>query len=797
MTVPVASRSVNNDRAIASITMGSGMEQSVEGMEYSESSSVLLAAPSGSVCDRPGTSTRAGKRKSRPGRLVIVSNRLPVSVERRGGELGYKRSVGGLATGLGSYTDSTERETLWIGWPAVSTLRLDSGERDKMRDSLAEEHCCEPVFLTERDISDYYYGFSNRTLWPLFHNFTGSVEYNTPTWNAYERVNRKFADAVTEVAKPGDTIWIQDYQLLLLPAMLRHRIPDASIGFFLHIPFPCFETFRMLPWRKQIVDGLLGADLIGFHTYDYARYFLTSARNLSGLSEQHGQLHVDGRRVLVDAFPMGIDFERYSQESRSRASQREVERLRSSTAERKIVLSVDRLDYTKGIPDRLCAFDKLLEEHPEWRERVTLVLVAVPSRSQVKEYRALKEEVDRLVGKLNGKWGTIDWTPVHYLYRSLPFDRLIGLYAASDVCFVTPLRDGMNLVAKEYCAARRDLSGVLILSEMAGAAKELGEAILVNPNDSDALVASLVQALDMPKEEQAKRMRALRHRIGRYDVFRWVSDFVGTLETVKAEQAGDAARCLDEKATKKLLREYRRADRRVLLLDYDGTLIPFAMRPEDVCPDETVLSLVEDLSAVENNEVVVVSGRDRHTLERWLGHLPIALAAEHGVWIRPKGGDWATIEPMSDAWKPRVRQVLDIFVDRTPGSFIEEKDFSLVWHHRGVQHALAETRRSELRQALAGMLPSMGLDAMEGNQILEVKRAEVNKGRAVHRILAGEEYDFVFAVGDDRTDEDVFEATPEGAWTVKVGLETTAALYSVPDVWAVRALLFRLTQEDR
>lgn len=737
------------------------------------------------------------KANARPSRLLIVSNRLPVTVDRRAGELTYHASVGGLATGLGSYTDSTSRVTQWIGWPAISTPRLDAGERAEMRETLCGDYSCEPVLLTDRDVADYYYGFSNRTLWPLFHNFTENIEYNTKTWAAYERVNRKFADAVAEIADPADIIWVQDYQLLLVPAMLRERLPDAAIGFFLHIPFPSFETFRMLPWRRQIVEGLLGADLVGFHTYDYARHFLTSARSLVGMSEQHGQLHVNGRRVLVDAFPMGIDFKRYSKAAKSRSAARQIQQLKASEGDRKIVLSVDRLDYTKGIPGRLRAFDRFLEEHPEWREKVMMICVAVPSRSQVKEYRHLKEEIDRLVGQLNGRWGTIGWIPVRYMYRSLPFDRLTGLYAGSDVALVTPLRDGMNLVAKEYCAARNDLTGVLVLSEMAGAAKELGEAVLVNPNDSDAMVAALLDAIEMPADEQAERMEALRHRIERYDVFRWVNDFLGSLERVKEEQARDVARCLDEKTTKRLLREYRLAKRRVLLLDYDGTLAPFQERPENVVPDEMVLSLIADLSAQERNDVVLVSGRDRHTLEQWLGHFPISLAAEHGVWIRPRGGDWATIEPMSDSWKPRVRQVLEIFVDRTPGSFIEEKDFSLVWHHRNVQHGLAETRRAELREALAGMLPSMGLDAMEGNQVIEVKRAEINKGRAVHPWITSDDDAFILALGDDRTDEDVFEAAPDGAWTIKVGLETTSARYSVPDVWAVRALLCRMTQEDK
>ncbi|MHB9003731.1 MAG: bifunctional alpha,alpha-trehalose-phosphate synthase (UDP-forming)/trehalose-phosphatase [Coriobacteriia bacterium] len=736
--------------------------------------------------------------KKRSPRLLIVSNRLPVTVERRGGELAYHSSVGGLTTGLSSYTENTSRHTRWIGWPAISAQRLDAAERTRMRETLAREHQSEPVFLTERDIADYYYGFSNRTLWPLFHNFTENIEYSAKTWAAYERVNRKFADAVLETAGPHDMIWVQDYQLMLLPALLREQMPQAAIGFFLHIPFPNFETFRMLPWRRQIVEGLLGADLVGFHTYDYARHFLTSARSLVGIAEQRSQLYVDGRRVLVDAFPMGIDFSRYSEAAKSRSALRQMQQFKTrAPAGQKIILSVDRLDYTKGIPGRLRAFDRFLEEHPEWRGRVMMICVAVPSRSQVREYRHLKEDVDRLVGQVNGRWSTMGWTPVRYMYRSLPFDRLTGLYASSDVALVTPLRDGMNLVAKEYCAARNDLTGVLVLSEMAGAAKELGEAILVNPNDADAMVDALLQAIEMPAAEQSRRMEALRHRIKRYDVFRWVGDFLGSLEKVKDAQAKDVAQGLDEKTTRRLLKAYHDAPRRVLLLDYDGTLVPFADRPENVVPDEMALSLVRDLSNEPRNDVVLVSGRDRHTLERSFGRLPISLAAEHGVWIRPEGGEWATIEPMSDSWKPRVRQVLEIFVDRTPGSFIEEKDFSLVWHHRNVQHNLAETRRAELREALAGMLPSMGLDAMEGNRVIEVKRAEINKGRAVHQWITADDGAFILALGDDRTDEDVFDVAPENAWTIKVGLDTTSARFSVPDVWAVRALLCRMTQEDK
>lgn len=725
-------------------------------------------------------------------RLLIVSNRLPVTVDKRAGQFEFKKSVGGVATGLSAYHSGTD--SLWVGWPEIPASRLQQEERDQISRTLAEEHGCVPVYLTQGDVTDFYLGFSNRTVWPLFHHFNESVEFDKKTWAAFERVNRKFLDAVLEVAQPDDTIWVQDYQLMLLPSLLREHLPEASIGFFLHIPFPCYEVFRALPWRRQVLEGLLGADLIGFHTYDYVRYFLASVNNILGIDDQFGRLSVDGRRVLVDAFPMGIDFAHYAEGAESPAAEAEAEKLQARTHGRKVVLSVDRLDYTKGIPGRLKTFDRLLEQHPEWRGKVNLVCVAVPSRTRVEEYRLLKEEVDRLVGSINGRWSSMDWVPVRYLYRGLPFDQLVGLYAAADVCCVTPLRDGMNLIAKEYCAACTDETGVLMLSEMAGAARELREAVLVNPNDPDAMVAALSQSLDMPEDEQRARMRAMRDRVGRYTVQRWVQDFLDRLGEVKEQQA-QGARRLDAHARAGLLQEYRTAKRRLLLLDYDGTLMPFASRPESVVPDPEVIRCVQKLAADRRTDVVIVSGRERETLDRWLGYLPVSMIAEHGAWLRNQTGDWFTIEPMDAEWMNRVEPLLTMFVDRTPGSFIERKDYSLVWHYRDVPQALAQARCAELHEILTGMLRDLGLAAMDGNRVIEVKRSEVNKGRAAHRWMSAEEVGFILAIGDDRTDEDTFEAAPDESWTIKVGPGKTAAKYSVGSVIAVRELLEQLAAE--
>jgi len=726
--------------------------------------------------------------------LIIVSNRLPVSVERRAGDFKVKRSVGGVSTGLGSFHDT--HESTWIGWAEVPEAHLSSVDREAIRSELRESHGCVPVFLTAGDIREFYTGFSNGTLWPLFHSFTTRAEFSAGNWKAYERVNHKYCEAVAEVAGPEDTIWIQDYQLMLLPKLLRERLPGASIGFFLHIPFPGYEIFRQLPWRREILEGLLGSDLVGFHTYDYASGFVSSVRRILSIDEQYGRMVVDDRLVNVDAFPMGIDYERYREGAMSSKARESTRRAVIGARGRKIVLSVDRLDYTKGIPERLQAFDEFLDRHPEWRNKVSLLCIAVPSRTRVEEYRKLKERVERLVGQINGKRGTTDWLPVRYLYRSFSFPSLVGMYAASDVALVTPLRDGMNLIAKEYVAARGDSGGVLVLSEMAGAAGELREALQVNPYDLDGMVEALLQALTMPLDEQRERMAAMQHRVSRYTVVRWAEEFLSALERVRLAQLRYDAHLLSAPARERLIRAYRNEDRRLLMLDYDGTLAPLAATPEQASPSARVLELLELLASDARNEVVVISGRERPTLEQWLGDLPIDMVAEHGVWLRGRSGQWVTSEPMTDEWKPLVRPTLDLFVDRTPGSFVEEKDFSFAWHYRSVDPGLAVTRTAELTEALVAVAGDLDLAIMEGNKVVEIKSARVNKGTAAHRWMRDESHGFVLAIGDDRTDEDMFEVAPNSAWTIKVGGGPTRAHFSVRGVSDVHDLLARLVEAD-
>ena len=727
-------------------------------------------------------------------RLLIVSNRLPISISRKNGDIHLQRSVGGLATGVGSFYKSYE--SLWIGWPGINVQKKQDDERDRIVDVLQKEQC-HPVFLSPYDIKHYYDGFCNNTLWPLLHYFNHFAEYNPKTWQVYQRVNEKFCDAVMEVVRPDDIIWVHDYHLMLLPQMLRERLPDAEIGYFHHIPFPSYEVFRHLPWRKEILSGLLGADLIGFHTYGYVRHFLSSVRRLLGYEHSFGEVRTGTRVVRTDLFPMGIDYQRFADAAGSTPVQKEIARIRQMYGKRKIILSFDRLDYTKGIPLRLEAFDALLEKKPEYRGAVSLVLIAVPSRTGVDSYQALKKQIDELVGRINGKYGTTDWTPVSYFYNFLPFDTLVAFYSAADVALVTPLRDGMNLMAKEYVATRTDGTGVLILSEMAGAAEELGEAIIVNPNDQDAVIEAIEAALAMPEKEQIERNRTMQKRLMRYDIEHWVGDFLTRLGDARAVQVERSEQIITPDIREELVADYATGEDRLLLLDYDGTLVPFAAKPQKAVPDDATRKLLEALSRAPGNEVVVISGRGRYTLDAWFGAMDIGLIAEHGVWIKERSGEWRMSEALSDEWKAEIYPLLELYTDRTPGAFIEEKDYSLVWHYRRTEPLLGAQRAKDLKDDLLHLTSNLNVGVMEGNKVIEIKNNVVNKGRAALNWVTQRAWDFILAIGDDRTDEDLFEVLPPEAYSIKVGLAPSRARFNLVEQRDVLPLLWRCIECDR
>ncbi|GAA4500673.1 bifunctional alpha,alpha-trehalose-phosphate synthase (UDP-forming)/trehalose-phosphatase [Hymenobacter ginsengisoli] len=721
-------------------------------------------------------------------RTLIVSNRLPTKVLRTDDGLTFQPSEGGLATGLGSIY--RQGDNLWIGWPGLFVQ--DEGEEQHIKDELRDDNMA-PVFLTEDEIRDFYEGFSNSTLWPTFHYFSEFATYEQTHWEAYVAVNQKFCQAVLAQAGPEDTIWVHDYQLLLLPELLRQARPEATIGFFLHIPFPSQELIRVLPWRTELLRGMLGADLIGFHTFGYMRHFLSAVTHLLGLPAQNGQIETPNRSVRVDAFPMGIDYERYAQAAVSKEAQQHEAEYREALRDTRVILSIDRLDYTKGIAQRLRAFDLLLQRYPEWQGQVSLIMLVVPSRDQVPQYAALKEEIDELVGRLNAQYRTISWNPILYFYRSLPLEELTALYHLAEVALVTPMRDGMNLVAKEYIASKGDQRGVLILSERAGAARELSDALIINPTDMSQLAEAMHDALVMPEEEQQTRLSAMQALVKRYNVFSWTRLFMNQLAYTKMKQHTLATEMLDEATTTQLLADFRGASQRIILLDYDGTLVGFNPNPQRAEPDQELRLLLRSLTELPNTRVVIISGRDHQTLEKWLGHLPIDFIAEHGVWLRTAGGEWQLFGQLRADWKRDLRPVLELYVARTPGAFIEEKDYSLVWHYRRADTDLGIERARELMSHLSFMTANTDLQVMEGNKVLEIKNAGVNKGTAAARWIEQYPSDFMLALGDDRTDEDTFRALPPTAYSVRVGTGARSlARFNIGSPAQVRQLLRKL-----
>ncbi|PIB37048.1 bifunctional alpha,alpha-trehalose-phosphate synthase (UDP-forming)/trehalose-phosphatase [Reichenbachiella sp. 5M10] len=721
-------------------------------------------------------------------KTIIVSNRLPVKVVRKEGEdLDFQPTEGGLATGLGSIYKSGNN--VWIGWPGAT---LVSEQEEKSTTEILESQSMYPVFLTDEDLELYYEGFSNETLWPNFHYFNQYSIFDERTWESYKAVNQKFADAVLSQASEEDTIWVHDYQLLLVPALLRKEKPDLKIGFFLHIPFPSYESFRLLPFRRELLLGMLGADFLGFHTYDDTRHFLSSANRLAGIGNNHGIINYNNRQIMADALPMGIDYEKYSSTaSEPETIEKEVQ-YRTAIGTPQMMLSIDRLDYSKGIPQRVKAFEQFLVEYPQYRTKVSLVMIVVPSRYQVGKYKELKEEIDLLVGRINGQFGRLSWTPVHYFFRSYPLNALSAFYRMAHVGFVSPLRDGMNLVAKEFIASKLEKKGVLILSEMAGASKELSDAILVNPNNRAQMVRAIKDALEMSEEEQISRMTVMQETLKRYNIYHWVDLFMSRLAHVKKQQLAQKTKNIDSKTIEGIRKDYLQAKQRLLFLDYDGTLTGFHPDPQLAVPNEELYQILDQLIEKENTRVVIISGRDKNTLQKWFDNRPIDLIAEHGVWLRQVGGDWETITHLTDVWKGDIKDVLEGYVNRTPGSFIEEKDYSLVWHYRKVETGLGELRTRELMSHLKYLTSNMNLQVLEGDKVMEIKSTEVNKGRAAASWLKRYTADFVLAIGDDWTDEDTFKAMPDSAFTIKVGGNQSAAKYSILGPEKVRGLLRKL-----
>ncbi|MBF6597198.1 MAG: bifunctional alpha,alpha-trehalose-phosphate synthase (UDP-forming)/trehalose-phosphatase [Fermentimonas sp.] len=707
-------------------------------------------------------------------KTIIIANRLPVKIERNGEEFNIIRSEGGLATGLGSL--ETDSDIYWVGWPGIFTD--DKNEKKEITKKLHAMNF-HPVFLSSDHIEKYYEGYSNSTIWPLCHYFFSFIEYRADYWEAYQEVNSLFCSEALLFIKDDDIVWVQDYQLMLLPKKIRDKKPNINIGYFHHIPFPSYELFRVLPEREEILEGLLGADLIGFHTHDYMRHFISAIYRVLNLNCNLDEVSLNNRIVHIDAFPMGINYEQYHNAPNLPEVKEKSKLLIESFGEKDIILSVDRLDYSKGILHRLNGFEQFLENNPEYHEKVSLAMIVVPSRDTVDIYAELKTHIDQLIGEINGKYSKLGWNPIYYFYQSFSFEELIAMYDIAKVALVTPVRDGMNLVAKEYLATKINKPGVLVLSEMAGAAIELSDAIIINPNDIDQIEKAILQALNMPEKEKKERLEKMQKRISKQDVKKWAKDFVNELLDIKNRNREILQKVVGKRQLNQIKKAYDDANSRLILLDYDGTLAPFVKKPEDAIPSDKVIDLLNKMSSDSKNKVVINSGRNHQILDKWFKGLDLDFAAEHGMFYK-ENNKWHKNLIDKIVWDEEILNIIQHAIDKTPRSFMEQKEASLVWHYRNVDVWLAELRSQQLVNALIGPCARLNLQIVPGNKVVEIKPPDFTKGSEVLRRMENHNYDFILAIGDDTTDEDMFRVLPLDGVSIKVGNFSQAAKYRIP-----------------
>ncbi|HEU5223523.1 MAG TPA: bifunctional alpha,alpha-trehalose-phosphate synthase (UDP-forming)/trehalose-phosphatase [Candidatus Lumbricidophila sp.] len=713
--------------------------------------------------------------------LVLVSNRLPVDFTPDDtGAPGWSTSPGGLVAALQPIAQAANG--VWVGWPGVADLALDPFVHEGVQ--------LVPVSLTSTEIADYYEGFANATLWPLCHDLIAAPVFRREWWHTYSEVNRRFAEASAELAAPGATVWVHDYHLMLVPRMLRELRPDLRIGYFHHIPFPELGIFSQLPWRRQVLEGLLGCDVVGFQRGSDARNVLRAVRRLLHLPTQGALIEVpagDGRRnVLARSVPISIDVDEFARLAQDPAVIARATAIRAELGQpTRLLLGVDRLDYTKGIGHRLAAFGELLAEHRLAAGECVLVQVASPSRECVDSYRQLRDEIELAVGRINGDQSTLGHQPVVYLHQHIDRAELVALYFAADVLLVTALRDGMNLIAKEYVASRSGVDGVLVLSEFAGAGDELRQAIKVNPHDLDALKQAIVDAVEMPRVEQTRRMRALRRTVRQHDVRHWADTFLGAVQARALRPGFDAI----SPSLGSALRTLVRAPRVLIALDFDGTLAGFHVDPDQVQMNARSRTAITRLSALTETPIALISGRGLENLRR-AARVPtdVLLSGSHGAegWLG-SGESAAELSDTEASGLDALVELLEAEAAAHAGAWVEPKPVGAVFHVRRMSRAAAAAALTAARDRVGATFPH--LVARSGRAIVEFSLRADTKGTAIDRLRDAIGGARVLFIGDDVSDEDGFAALRRGDVGVKVGDGPTLARHRVATIDDVASVL--------
>ena len=727
-------------------------------------------------------------------RLIIAAYRLPFRFYMTKKGYSAVQNSGGLVSAILALAEKFKQSNDdviagKIVWAGIADLLSENTSPQKFDNEYFE---LAPVNIPKHLNELFYGGFCNDLIWPLFHYFPSYSVYNEHYFKAYKEANSQFCAEILKIIKPGDFIWVHDYQLMLLPEMIREKVPDARIGFFLHIPFPSFEIFRLMPrhWRDAVINGLLGADLIGFHTNDYVQHFIKSVKRTTGFECRQNTIYTHNKLVKADAFPIGIDFDKFHNACLDKKVLIEKQKIKKYLLGQKLIFSVDRLDYTKGLLLRLKGFETFLERFPKWHSKVVFNMVVVPSRDFIEKYKDMKKEIESAVGRINGKYSTLGWRPIIYQYKSLSFNEMVALYDLSDVGLITPLRDGMNLVSKEYIACQIENEGVLILSEMAGAAAELNEALIINPVDNNEISDAIFKALEMRPDEKHSRLIKMQNRISSYNVFTWAFDFFNQAFETKEQQKSMNVKFIDKTISSKIASDYKNASHRILFFDYDGTLVSFAKYPELATIDKTTLEIIKKISDDPRNQIVIISGRGTDFLEEQFKGVNVNLVAEHGYFIKIVGENWKAIIETDLEWKKTVMPILNEYVNRCNGTFIEEKTGSIAWHYRNADFDFAQLRLHELRDDLAEIIRhKTEFEILEGNKVLEVKSGRYDKGQAAKTLMKNRQFDFILAAGDDRTDELLFKALPDLSYTIRIGLSTSVAKYNMSDFSSLLKLL--------
>lgn len=708
-------------------------------------------------------------------RWIMVSNRLPLSHDPITGET--RLSSGGLVSALTGIRNNINK--LWIGLDPKSEQLL-SGKEGEIE--------YQGVAVNEDLYHLYYNGLSNDVLWPLFHYEGGMVHFNREEWQAYRDVNQLLANSIDSLIQDDqETVWVHDFHLFLLPAMLRKLRPNIRIGFFLHIPFPSSEIFRQLPVRDEILTGILGADLIGFHDYSYLRHFCNTIYSLLGINSDMVSADYQNRRISLGAFPVSIDTASFQEA----AKQPIVERLRRKYKKNyQVILGVDRLDYIKGLPLKLKAFRELLSANPHLVGKVQLIQIAIPTRQDVTVYQKLKEEVERLVGEINGKFGSADYVPIVYIYNTVPFDELLSLYRLADCLLVTSRRDGMNLVALEFIAAQSPATpGVVVISEFAGASATLSHALKINPWDIEQTAEILNTALSLTIHQRRNQHKPMIKYLESYDATNWAASFMTALYKTREFKSLEKLIRLDAQHLPKNLQTISKHPK-LIVTDYDGTLVPFASRPEDATLPKSVADQLRKFIDA-GHHILVVSGRSASFLDQQFSNLNVSLAAEHGAVVKLKrssASKWRSlVTTQIQRWYPTAWQMMKDYSSRVPESHVERKKYAIVWHFRESPATFASYMALKLAEELAAGLANQPVEILAGNHIVEARAIEANKGMFLRWFLkehpqfeSNDDFPSCIVAGDDRTDEDLFKAVDqERCLTIKIGPGISNARYRV------------------